>query len=160
MLDPTSRASPSCHAGRARPGGAASPGARVRWAEQRKSREAPSWGGEPGQQNPSAAAPEALLGVAPLRRRGRSPIRPSRSLPPLRARTGRMGGKVHGQGGPEAHARASKRPAAPLRSSPALTVCRRPKPSAAQSSRWGGVGRGGEAAIESVASGGGKCDIN
>uniref|UniRef100_A0ACB8FK29 Uncharacterized protein n=1 Tax=Sphaerodactylus townsendi TaxID=933632 RepID=A0ACB8FK29_9SAUR len=134
---------PPCHAGRAREG-------RIAGAVGGPSRESPARL-PPGER----PASKSLGGSAKaLRRRSlvaeASPSgRPGRCLP-LRARTGRM--EANAAGGPDP---AGASIAAPPEGSPALTVCRRPKPSAAQSSRWDGVGRGGEAAIESVASGGG-----
>uniref|UniRef100_A0ACB8F7R8 Uncharacterized protein n=1 Tax=Sphaerodactylus townsendi TaxID=933632 RepID=A0ACB8F7R8_9SAUR len=109
-----------------------------------------------GQQVPRAAAPKRcgrrslVAGAKPGS--GRLPVAASTSG----ARDWPHGGKlkpIGRAGGPEP---AGASNGAPPKGSPALTVCCRPKPLAAQSSRWGGVGRGGEAAIESVASGGGK----
>uniref|UniRef100_A0ACB8EQV3 Uncharacterized protein n=1 Tax=Sphaerodactylus townsendi TaxID=933632 RepID=A0ACB8EQV3_9SAUR len=98
--------------------------------------------------SPSVAAPKRCRASLP-HHRGEpvqlSPVAASPSEPGLAA------WRLSTAGGPEPAGASS---GALPEGCPALTVCRHPKPSAAQSSRWGGVGRGGEAAIESVASGG------
>uniref|UniRef100_A0ACB8ERC7 Uncharacterized protein n=1 Tax=Sphaerodactylus townsendi TaxID=933632 RepID=A0ACB8ERC7_9SAUR len=98
--------------------------------------------------SPLAAAPKRC-GASLPRRRG-EPVRPS-PVAASPSEPGLAAWRLSTAGGPEP---AGASNGAPPEGSPALTVCHRLKPSAAQSSRWGGVGRGGEAAIESVASGG------